>query len=249
MGDEAVAGKKPVVARFVVVLLWMRLISGTEACLCARTAAGGRRPARESHTRAFGSESSISKPGRPAAAHRHPARLRPRGPRGSPPCNLRLGVVDLALRALQRPPHRWGFHCRAISHLAAHGTAAAPTQPGPASRCPLCGELPLGVVRFEARPSPLDSLRYPPHRWGFHCCAISHPGARRSRATVPPLPTARLLFVPQLTRCLHIRCLVCWWVIGVVLASRRQVLPPPTGTQPGTASCGAPRWPPPLVQH
>ncbi len=62
----------------------------------------------------------------------------------------------------------------------------------------------------------------------FHCCA--HP-----IQAPPPTGTAAKLhsqasLVPQLTRCPpHRRCLVCWWVIGVVLKPG-YALPPPTGT-------------------
>ena len=89
----------------------------------------------------------------------------------------------------------------------------------------------------QALPPPTGTL----HTGGaFHCCA--HP-----IQASPPTGTAAKLhsqasLVPQLTRCPpHRRCLVCWWVIGVVLKPG-QVLPPPTGTavghQPG-AVCPA----------
>ena len=67
----------------------------------------------------------------------------------------------------------------------------------------------------------------------FHCCA--HP-----IQAPPPTGTAARLRGPRgaLNKG---RCLVCWWVIGVVLKPG-QVLPPPTGTavghQPG-AVCPA----------
>ena len=48
-------------------------------------------------------------------------------------------------------------------------------RPGPASWCPLCASLRLGVVDLEARPSP-PTLRHPPHRWGFSLLCTSHPG-------------------------------------------------------------------------
>ena len=63
-------------------------------------------------------------------------------------------------------------------------------RPGPASWCPLCASLRLGVVDLEARPSP-PALRHPPHRWGFSLLCTSHPGpaahGRRRQAPQPGL--------------------------------------------------------------
>ena len=98
--------------------------------------------------------------------------------------------------------------------------------PGPASWCPLCASLRLGVVDLEARPSP-PALRHPPHRWGFHCCA--HPIQAPPPTGAAAKPHSQVSLVPQLTcRPPHRRCLVCWWVIGVALKVGQA--PPPTGT-------------------
>ena len=85
-----------------------------------------------------------------------------------------------------------------------------------------------------ARPLLSRSSRVALHTGGaFHCCA--HP-----IQAPPPTGTAARLRGPRgaLNKG---RCLVCWWVIGVVLKPG-QVLPPPTGTavghQPG-AVCPA----------
>ena len=74
----------------------------------------------------------------------------------------------------------------------------------------------------------------------FHCCA--HPIQAPPTTGTAAKPHSQASLVPQLTRRPpHRRCLVCWWVIGVVLKPG-QVLPPPTGTavghQPG-AVCPA----------
>ena len=80
--------------------------------------------------------------------------------------------------------------------------------PGPASWCPLCASLRLGVVDLEARPSP-PALRHPPHRWGFHCCA--HPIQAPPPTGAAAKPHSQVSLVPQLTcRPPHRRCLVCW---------------------------------------
>ena len=91
------------------------------------------------------------------------------------------------------------------------GPLCVPVGGGPPARSPHAS-LRLGVVDLEARPGPAAK------------------------------PHSQASLVPQLTRRPpHRRCLVCWWVIGVVLKPG-QVLPPPTGTavghQPG-AVCPA----------
>ena len=101
-------------------------------------AVGSGRP-RDRHTRAYGSESSISKPGQALRTLRHlgPA---PRATRASrfPPCvNLRLGVVDLEARPSPPDPP-------------APSTPAVP------------GVLVGDRRRFEARPGPAPAHRHPP---------------------------------------------------------------------------------------
>ena len=106
---------------------------------------------------------------------------------------------------------------------AGHAGLAVPSMREPAARSRRSRSL--------AKPSgPSGTL----HTGGaFHCCA--HP-----IQAPPPTGTAARLRGPRgaLNKG---RCLVCWWVIGVVLKPG-QVLPPPTGTavghQPG-AVCPA----------
>ena len=77
----------------------------------------------------------------------------------------------------------------------------------------------------QALPPPTGTL----HTGGaFHCCA--HPIQAPPPTGAAAKPHSQASLVPQLTRRPpHRRCLVCWWVIGVVLKPG-QVLPPPTGT-------------------
>jgi len=222
----------------------MRLISGhREVCLCGLdrcVPVGGGPPARSPHASLrLGVVDLEARPG-PAAAHRHlgPA---PRATRASrfPPCvNPRLGVVDLEARpgpaaAHRHPPHRWGFSLLCTSHpgLAAHGHRRQAPQPGSAGLAVPSMREPAARSRRSRSPAkPSGTL----HTGGaFHCCA--HP-----IQAPPPTGTAARLRGPRgaLNKG---RCLVCWWVIGVVLKPG-QVLPPPTGTavghQPG-AVCPA----------
>ena len=113
---------------------------------------------------------------------------------------------------------------------AGHAGLAVPSMREPAARS--------GRSRSPARPSgPSGTL----HTGGaFHCCA--HPIQAPPTTGTAAKPHSQASLVPQLTRRPpHRRCLVCWWVIGVVLKPG-QVLPPPTGTavghQPG-AVCPA----------
>ena len=133
-----------------------------------------------------------------------------------------------------------------VGPAAAHGTSRRPSNTSGQALPPPTG-LPLPADAGPARPlsaTPRASLgvssRSPAkpsgtlHTGGaFHCCA--HP-----IQAPPPTGTAARLRGPRgaLNKG---RCLVCWWVIGVVLKPG-QVLPPPTGTavghQPG-AVCPA----------
>ena len=113
---------------------------------------------------------------------------------------------------------------------AGHAGLAVPSMREPAARS--------HRARSPAKPSgPSGTL----HTGGaFHCCA--HPIQAPPTTGTAAKPHSQASLVPQLTRRPpHRRCLVCWWVIGVVLKPG-QVLPPPTGTavghQPG-AVCPA----------
>ena len=113
---------------------------------------------------------------------------------------------------------------------AGHAGLAVPSMREPAARS--------RRSRSPAKPSgPSGTL----HTGGaFHCCA--HPIQAPPTTGTAAKPHSQASLVPQLTRRPpHRRCLVCWWVIGVVLKPG-QVLPPPTGTavghQPG-AVCPA----------
>ena len=241
------------------------------SCRCGAVCAGGRRPARfpmllvacgptgvpgavgsgrprDRHTRACGSEWSISKPGQALRTLRHlgPA---PRATWASrfPPCvNLRLGVVDL--EAWPSPPD-------------------PPDPPAPSTPA-VPGVLVGDRRRFEARPGPAPAHRHPPAprpgSAGLAVPSMREPAARSRRSRSPAKPSGTLHTGGAFHCCAHPiqappptgtaarlrgprgalnkgRCLVCWWVIGVVLKPG-QVLPPPTGTavghQPG-AVCPA----------
>ena len=65
--------------------------------------------------------------------------------------------------------------CRCECWLLLRGCVCRWAAARPASWCPLCASLRLGVVDLEARPSP-PTLRHPPHRWGFSLLCTSHPG-------------------------------------------------------------------------
>ena len=166
-------------------------------------------------------------------------------PARSPHASLRLGVVDLEARpgpaaAHRHPPHRWGFSLLCTSHpgLAAHGRRRQAPQPGSAGLAVPSMREPAARSRRSRSPAkPSGTL----HTGGaFHCCA--HPIQAPPTTGTAAKPHSQASLVPQLTRRPpHRRCLVCWWVIGVVLKPG-QVLPPPTGTavghQPG-AVCPA----------
>ena len=101
---------------------------------------------------------------------------------------------------------------------AGHAGLAVPSMREPAARSRRSRSL--------AKPSgPSGTL----HTGGaFHCCA--HPIQAPPPTGAAAKPHSQASLVPQLTRRPpHRRCLVCWWVIGVVLKPG-QVLPPPTGT-------------------
>ena len=141
--------------------------------------------------------------------------------------------ASLVPQLARRPPHRWGFSLLCTSHpgLAAHGHRRQAPQPGSAGLAVPSMREPAARSRRSRSPAkPSGTL----HTGGaFHCCA--HP-----IQAPPPTGTAARLRGPRgaLNKG---RCLVCWWVIGVVLKPG-QVLPPPTGTavghQPG-AVCPA----------
>ena len=122
--------------------------------------------------------------------------------------------------------------------------------------------------RFEARLCPAAAHRHPPAprpgSAGLAVPSMREPAARSRRSRSPAKPSGTLHTGGAFHCCAHPiqappptgtaarlrgprgalnkgRCLVCWWVIGVVLKPG-QVLPPPTGTavghQPG-AVCPA----------
>ena len=103
-------------------------------------------------------------------------------------------------------------------------------RPGPASWCPLCASLRLGVVDLEARPSP-PTLRHPPHRWGFSLLCTSHPGPAahgpRRQAPQPGLSRPAAHVSPSIPA-----------VPGVLVGDRRrfEVRPGPAAA-PGYRSC------------
>ena len=191
---------------------------------CCCVPVGGGPPARSPHASLrLGVVDLEARPG-PAAAHRHlgPA---PRATRASrfPPCvNPRLGVVDLEARPGPAAAHR-------------HPPAPRPGSAGLA--VPSMREPAARSRRSRSPAKPSGTL----HTGGaFHCCA--HPIQAPPTTGTAAKPHSQASLVPQLTRRPpHRRCLVCWWVIGVVLKPG-QVLPPPTGTavghQPG-AVCPA----------
>ena len=134
-----------------------------------------------------------------------------------------LVVVGLCVPVGGGPP---GFRCCLL--LVAPRVFRVPS--GPAAREIATREPTARSRRSRSPAKPSGTL----HTGGaFHCCA--HP-----IQAPPPTGTAARLRGPRgaLNKG---RCLVCWWVIGVVLKPG-QVLPPPTGTavghQPG-AVCPA----------
>ena len=218
-----------------------RPVSDVACCLWPHGCSGCRRvrpPARSPHASLRLGVVDLEAWPSSVAAHRHlgPA---PRATRASrfPPCvNPRLGVVDLEARpgpaaAHRHPPHRWGFSLLCTSHPgpAAHGRRRQAPQPGSAGLAVPSMREPAARSRRSrspARPSgPSGTL----HTGGaFHCCA--HPIQASPPTGTAAKPHSQASLVPQLTRCPpHRRCLVCWWVIGVVLKPG-QALPPPTGT-------------------
>ena len=143
MSDEAVAGKPVAASWRCGCWLWMRLISGhREVCLCGldrcvcRWAAA--RP-RDRHTRAFGSESSISKPGQALRTLRHP----PHRWGFSLLCTSHPGPAD--------PGHCGQAPQPGLSCPAAHASPSTPAVPGV-----LVGDR----RRFEARPGPAPAHRH-----------------------------------------------------------------------------------------
>ena len=224
---------KPVAAswRCGCWLLW--------GCVCRWAAA---RP-RDRHTRAFGSESSISKPGQVLRTLRHPPHrwgfsllcTSHPGPAAKP-----HSQASLVPQLTRRPPNRRCLVCWWVIGVVLKpgyalppptGTHRHPPAPRPGSAglaVPSMREPAAGSRRSRspAKPSgPSGTL----HTGGaFHCCA--HPIQASPPTGTAAKPHSQASFVPQLTRCPpRRRCLVCWWVIGVVLKPG-QVLPPPTGT-------------------
>ena len=220
---------------------------------CGAVCAGGRRPDREIATREPSARSRRSRS--PARPCRRPPAPRP----GS------AGHAGLAVPSMREPAARshrarspakpsgpsGTLHTGGAIHCCAHpiqdppptGTHRHPPAPRPGSAglaVPSMREPAAGSRRSRspAKPSgPSGTL----HTGGaFHCCA--HPIQASPPTGTAAKPHSQASFVPQLTRCPpRRRCLVCWWVIGVVLKPG-QVLPPPTGTavghQPG-AVCPA----------
>ena len=114
-------------------------------------------------------------------------------------------------RSLAKPSGPSGtLHTGGAFHCCAHPIQAPPPSP-------------------TVRPLLSRSSRVALHTGGaFHCCA--HPIQAPPPTGAAAKPHSQASLVPQLTRRPpHRRCLVCWWVIGVVLKPG-QVLPPPTGT-------------------
>ena len=230
-----------------------RPVSDVACCLWPHGCSGCRRvrpPARSPHASLRLGVVDLEAWPSSAAAHRHlgPA---PRATRASrfPPCvNPRLGVVDLEARpgpaaAHRHPPHRWGFSLLCTSHPgpADHGRRRQAPQPGSAGLAGPSMREPAARSRRSRSPAKPSGPSGTLHTGGaFHCCA--HPIQAPPTTGTAAKPHSQASLVPQLTRRPpHRRCLVCWWVIGVVLKPG-QVLPPPTGTvvghQPG-AVCPA----------
>ena len=114
-------------------------------------------------------------------------------------------------RSLAKPSGPSGtLHTGGAFHCCAHPIQAPPPSP-------------------TVRPLLSRSSRVALHTGGaFHCCA--HPIQAPPPTGAAAKPHSQASLVPQLTRRPpHRRCLVCWWVIGVVLKPG-QALPPPTGT-------------------
>ena len=106
-------------------------LDGPGRCVCRWAAA---RP-RDRHTRACGSERSIS---RPALALPPPT-----GTAARP----RVLQLARALRSLRRPPHRWGLVCWRVAWRVGSLSGQAPPPP-------------TGTAAWSLKP-----LRRPPHRW------------------------------------------------------------------------------------
>ena len=161
---------------------------------------------------------------------------RPRRPRAPPPSSTARPLLSRSSRVALHTGGAWcagGDRRRFKARLcpaAAHRHPPAP-RPGSAGLAVPSMREPAARSRRSRSPAkPSGTL----HTGGaFHCCA--HP-----IQAPPPTGTAARLRGPRgaLNKG---RCLVCWWVIGVVLKPG-QVLPPPTGTavghQPG-AVCPA----------
>ena len=114
-------------------------------------------------------------------------------------------------RSLAKPSGPSGtLHTGGAFHCCAHPIQAPPPSP-------------------TVRPLLSRSSRVALHTGGaFHCCA--HPIQAPPPTGAAAKPHSQASLVPQLTRRPpHRRCLVCWWVIGVVLKPG-YALPPPTGT-------------------
>ena len=187
-----------------------------------------------------------ARPG-PAAAHRHP-------PHRWGFSLLRTSHPGLAAHGHRRQAPQPGLSCPA-----AHALPSTPAVPGV-----LVGDR----RRFEARLCPAAAHRHPPAprpgSAGLAVPSMREPAARSRRSRSPAKPSGTLHTGGAFHCCAHPiqappptgtaarlrgprgalnkgRCLVCWWVIGVVLKPG-QVLPPPTGTavghQPG-AVCPA----------
>ena len=208
---------------------------------------GGGPPARSPHASLrLGVVDLEARPG-PAAAHRHP-------PHRWGFSLLRTSHPGLAAHGHRRQAPQPGLSCPA-----AHALPSTPAVPGV-----LVGDR----RRFEARLCPAAAHRHPPAprpgSAGLAVPSMREPAARSRRSRSPAKPSGTLHTGGAFHCCAHPiqappptgtaarlrgprgalnkgRCLVCWWVIGVVLKPG-QVLPPPTGTavghQPG-AVCPA----------
>ena len=217
--------------------------------------AGGRRPAREIAAREPSARSRRSRsPARPCRRPPAPSTpvglfiavhipSRPRRPRAPPPSSTARPLLSRSSRVALHTGGAWcagGDRRRFKARLcpaAAHRHPPAP-RPGSAGLAVPSMREPAARSRRSRSPAkPSGTL----HTGGaFHCCA--HPIQASPPTGTAAKPHSQASLVPQLTRRPpHRRCLVCWWVIGVVLKPG-QVLPPPTGTavghQPG-AVCPA----------
>ena len=224
---------------------------------CCCVPVGGGPPARSPHASLrLGVVDLEARPG-PAAAHRHPPHrwgfsllctshpgLAAHGHRRQAP---QPGLSCPAAHALPSTPavpgvlvgDRRRFEAR-LCPAAAHRHPPAP-RPGSAGLAVPSMREPAAQSRRSRSPAKPSGPSGTLHTGGaFHCCA--HPIQAPPTTGTAAKPHSQASLVPQLTRRPpHRRCLVCWWVIGVVLKPG-QVLPPPTGTavghQPG-AVCPA----------